>query len=165
MTSLRTNVADLLHRPGSRRTLRLEVPVSGLAVSGSSVPGDAPLALDVLLERVPEGIVVRGAVVAPWRAACSRCLGPVEGSVRCELQELFEADPLEGETYPLEHDHVDLGLPVRDAVLLELPAAPLCRPDCAGLCPQCGADRNTAPCSCEPDPVDPRWAALSQLEL
>ena len=165
MNPLRTNVADLLHRPGSRRTVRIETPVAGLAVSGSAVPEDEPVVVDVLLERVPEGIVVRGAVDAPWRAGCSRCLRPVDGRGRAELQELFETEPLDGETYPLEHDHVDLALPVRDAVLLELPAAPLCRDDCAGLCPTCGADRNTDPCTCEPETADPRWAVLSQLDL
>ena len=72
MTSLRTNVADLLHRPGSRRTVRIEAPLTGLAVSGSAVADDEPVVVDVLLERVPEGIVVRGVVEAPWRAACSR---------------------------------------------------------------------------------------------
>lgn len=165
MSSLRTNVADLLHRPGSRRTLRIETPVAGLSVAGSAVPEDEPVVVDVLLERVAEGIVVRGVVDAPWRAGCSRCLQPVTGSVHAEVRELFEPEPLEGETYPLEHDHVDLALPVRDAVLLELPVAPLCRDDCAGLCPSCGADRNTDPCTCALDTADPRWAALSQLEL
>jgi uncharacterized protein len=81
------------------------------------------------------------------------------------VQELFEATPLDGETYPLEHDHVDLALPIRDAVLLELPIAPLCRADCAGLCPVCGRDNNDDPCSCDQTTPDPRWAALSQLEL
>ena len=81
------------------------------------------------------------------------------------MQELFEAIPLDGETYPLEHDSVDLALPVRDAVLVELPLAPLCGPDCAGLCPVCGRDSNDDPCSCDQTTPDPRWAALSQLEL
>ncbi len=165
MTPFRTNVADLLHRPGSRRALRLEAPLPGLAVTGSAVPDDAPVAIDVLLERVPEGIVVRGVVRAPWDGPCSRCLRPVTGVVESQLQELFETEPLEGETYPLAHDHVDLALPMRDAVLLELPIAPLCRDDCAGLCPVCGRDRNDDPCSCEQTTPDPRWAALSQLEL
>lgn len=165
MTAFRTNVADLLHRPGSRRALHLAAPLPGLAVTGSSVPDDAPVTVDVLLERVHEGIVVRGAVRAHWDASCSRCLRPIGGEVECEVQELFEATPLDGETYPLEHDTVELALPIRDMVLLELPVAPLCRPDCAGLCPVCGCDRNDDPCSCDQTTPDPRWAALSQLEL
>jgi uncharacterized protein len=165
MTAFRINVADLLHRPGSRRVLHFDAPLPGLAVIGSAVPDDEPLALDVLLEQVSESIVIRGAVRAHWAAPCSRCLRPVRGELHCEVQELFEATPLDGETYPLEHDHVDLALPIRDAVLLELPIAPLCRADCAGLCPVCGRDNNDDPCSCDQTTPDPRWAALSQLEL
>ncbi|MBV8949910.1 MAG: DUF177 domain-containing protein [Actinobacteria bacterium] len=165
MTAFRINVADLLHRPGSRRALHLEAPLAGLAVTGSAVPDDAPVAVDVLLERVPEGVVVRGVVRAPWEGPCRRCLRPVHGEIDSEVQELFETTPLEGETYPLEHDHLDLALPVRDVVLLELPVAPVCRADCAGLCPVCGRDRNEDPCSCKQSTPDPRWAALSQLEL
>jgi uncharacterized protein len=51
---------------------------------------------------------------------------------------------------------------VRDAIVLELPMAPLCRDDCRGLCPQCGADRNEADCGCVA-PADPRWANLDVL--
>ncbi|MGH9281959.1 MAG: YceD family protein [Acidimicrobiales bacterium] len=48
-------------------------------------------------------------------------------------------------------------------MLLELPLAPLCRADCAGICPMCGADRNVAPCQCASAPSDPRWAAPDAL--
>jgi uncharacterized protein len=165
MTPFRLDVADLLHRPGSRRAVHLEAPLPGLVVGGSAVPDHEPVVVDVLLERVHEGVVVRGVARTRWSAACSRCLRPVTGELTAEVGELFELDPLEGETYPLEHEHLDLGLAVRDAFLLDLPAAPLCRPDCAGLCPVCGADRNDEPCSCETTVADPRWAVLSQLEL
>jgi uncharacterized protein len=72
-------------------------------------------------------------------------------------------DPdLDEETYPLEGDQLDLRPLVRDALLLELPLAPLCRQDCCGLCTQCGADLNSGPCDCLPAP-DPRWGALDVL--
>jgi uncharacterized protein len=80
------------------------------------------------------------------------------------VRELFTRDGDPEETYPLGDDHIDLEPMVHDAVLLELPPAPLCRPDCAGLCPWCGANRNLAPCSCVA-PSDPRWAALDALRV
>jgi uncharacterized protein len=52
---------------------------------------------------------------------------------------------------------------VREAVLLDLPLAPLCRPDCAGLCPECGADLNAGDCGHRPNATDPRWTALDDL--
>ena len=51
------------------------------------------------------------------------------------------------------------------ALLVALPLKPLCREDCAGLCPQCGANLNEGPCGCEPDTEDDRWAALRELKL
>jgi uncharacterized protein len=162
---LRIPVADLLRRPGSTRAVRVEAPVADLAGPGAEVPAAEPVCVDATLEQVSEGIVVRGTIAARWQAACSRCLAPVEGEVAVHVDELYEPVPLEGETYPLTDDIVDLELLVRDALVLELPAAPLCRADCRGICPTCGADRNVTTCDCAESEPDPRWAALRALDL
>jgi uncharacterized protein len=117
------------------------------------------------LERIPEGVVVRAEVRAAWIGACSRCVDPVSGEARVHVDELFEPEPLAGETYRLGDDEIDLEPLVRDAILLELPLAPRCRAECAGLCPRCGADRNRTGCDCRVETDDPRWAALRSLEL
>ena len=67
-------------------------------------------------------------------------------------------------SYPIEHGFVDLAPLVHDAILLDLPLAPLCRADCAGLCPYCGIDRNDESCDCQ-SPLDPRWATLDELRF
>jgi uncharacterized protein len=161
----RIPVADLLKRHGAARPERVSAPLADLHGPGAEVPTDRPVELDLTLERVSEGIVVRGTVEAHWQAACSRCLAPVEGEVSVHVDELFENHPLAGETYLLDHDVIDLEPLVRDALLLELPTAPVCREDCAGLCPECGADRNVASCDCRTEELDPRWAALRSLDL
>ncbi len=117
------------------------------------------------LERVPDGIVVRGTLSTAWASACSRCLEPVGGDISVHVDELFELVPLEGETYQLDEDVIDLEPMVRDALLLELPLAPLCDPDCAGLCATCGVNRNVTACECVTTEIDPRWAALRSFEL
>jgi uncharacterized protein len=163
MTALRCNVSDLLHHPAARREVRMEIPGCELGGVAGSRLSAAPLVVDVWLERVPDGIVVHGTVTGEYESECSRCLQPVRASFADDVQELFEADPIEGETYPLEGEGVDLELPVRDTVLLDLPTAPLCRDGCAGLCPVCGVDRNDNDCDCDPHPPDPRWDALRTL--
>ena len=163
-TGLRLIVSDLLRRPGSRRAVQVEAPIEGLATGLVTVPAGEPVRLDLALERVHEGIVARGTVLARWESVCGRCLSPVTGEVEVHFDELFEPEPLEGETYQLEHDAIDLEQMARDVLLIELPAAPLCRPDCAGLCPECGVDRNEDACTCTPDDSDPRWAALRSLQ-
>ena len=95
-----------------------------------------------------------------------RCAEPVSGELHIAVRERFADDPLAGssdeELYPINDDTIDLAPLVRDAVVLELPMAPLCRDDCAGLCPQCGANRNEGDCGCVA-PRDPRWANLDVL--
>ncbi len=65
----------------------------------------------------------------------------------------------------IEGDQIDLAPAVREYVLIELPDGPLCRDDCAGICPECGADRNEAPCECDTSVRDERWSALDDLRL
>jgi uncharacterized protein len=161
----RIPVADLLRRPGSARAVQVAGPVSLPAAAGAELDPEVPAAADVTLERVSEGIVVRGTITARWRASCSRCLAPLAGALSVHVDELFEPHPLEGETYLLDVDVVDLEPLVRDALALELPARPLCRADCAGLCPECGTDRNVSRCECATEELDPRWAALRSLDL
>jgi DUF177 domain-containing protein len=165
-TPLRIPVADLIKRAGASRAFEISAPVSGLAAPGAEVPADQPIEIHGTLEQVSDGIVVRAEIDAPWQAACSRCLAPVTGTISVHVDELYERHPIAGETYLLDADDiVDLEPLVRDALLLELPGAPLCRPDCAGLCSTCGIDRNESSCDCHTDDIDPRWAALRSLDL
>jgi uncharacterized protein len=164
-TTLRIPLAAALRHPGNARPVVAAVELDGLSGVAAEISAGTPVAIDLLLERVPEGIVVRGTLAAAWNAACSRCLEPVGGQIAVHVDELFETVPLEGETYKLDEDAIDLEPMVRDSLLLELPLAPLCDADCAGLCATCGANHNLTPCECVTTEIDPRWAALRSLEL
>jgi uncharacterized protein len=125
--------------------------VDDLFVSGSEVPEGAEVEVDVVLTPIGHTVEARGEVRAPWVGSCRRCLKPASGIAVGEVLELFEDPSVEGETYPLVHDEVDLEPLARETVVLELPQAPLCREDCLGLCPECGADRNEGTCTCAPE--------------
>jgi uncharacterized protein len=162
----RIPVTSLLRRPGASREVQVEGALADIRGPGAEVGDDERISVDLTLERVSEGIVVRGPVRTRWHASCSRCLAPVGGELVVDVGELYERHPLEGETYLLsEDDIVDLEPLIRDALLLELPAVPLCRPDCQGLCPSCGVDHNVTSCDCTTSEPDPRWAALRSLDL
>jgi uncharacterized protein len=169
-------ITGLRRTPGALRHERRQGVISGsdgpgrpLAVSGSHVAVGAPVLVDVDLLVVDGGVVVAGEVRARWEGDCRRCLRPVSGEVAVDVRELYrqrhpgEAPDSDEETYPLGADTLDLRPLARDAVLLNLPLAPLCGADCAGLCPVCGADRNDGGCACPPPAADPRWAALDVL--
>jgi uncharacterized protein len=161
---LRVGVMELRRRPGTQRDVRVSAPIAGLAVTGAQVPDDAPIDVDATLESIDGAITVTGTVRVPWRAECRRCLDTVDGLATVELREVFEVRPVDGETYPIEGDEVDLEPVVRDAALLNLPLTVLCRPDCAGPVPE------ALPVSVEGDATDepardPRWAGLDALRL
>jgi DUF177 domain-containing protein len=162
---LQVGVADLLRRPGNHRDEHLEAVLDDLAVTGSRVVEGEPAELDVRLESVNEGIVVSGTVRVPWEGECRRCLQPVRDTLEVKVFEVFEDEPVEGETSKLDIDRIDLEPLARETILLELPMAPLCQDDCAGLCPECGADRNTTDCGHTVETTDPRWAALGELKF
>jgi len=132
----------------------------------SDVPLDADVDVEVTLASFIGGIRATGSVRAPWHGTCRRCSAPVVGTLSARVNERFVEDPAPGdeEAYAIEGEFVDLLALVHDAVLLELPIAPLCRENCRGLCPICGADRNEEDCQCRPEVV-PRWATLDALRI
>jgi uncharacterized protein len=167
MSPFVVNVADLLNRPGARRRERVEGRLAGgpVTVVDSALRTEVPAVVDTLLEWVSDGLLATGTVDGAWEGPCRRCLGPVHGDLHVDVQELFESKPRDGESYPLGHHTVDLEPLAREALTLGLPLAPLCTPDCRGLCPTCGADLNAGDCGCPPAVVDSRWAALDVLRL
>lgn len=170
---LEVGIADLRRRPGTRRRIVESVPLSGLVVSTAAVPADAEIDVDLELETLSDGLVVTGTIGAPWTGECRRCLGPVDGRSEVEVREIFQPRPVEGETYPLGEDLVDLEPMVRDAVLLALPLAPLCDEECRGPAPttfptgpEDGIGDADEADGDRPGPLaDPRWAALAELDF
>jgi uncharacterized protein len=165
---LRVGVMELRRRPGTQRDVQVSTTLPGLAVTAAHVPDDAELEVDAVLEAIDDAVTIRGWVQVPWAAECRRCLEPVSGRLDVALDEVFEVRPVDGETYPIEGDDVDLEPVVRDAALLNLPLAALCGPDCAGPAPEefpTGVEsEGPSPDEDEP-PRDPRWAALDELRL
>ena len=125
------------------------------------------------VSRSGEDCQVRGSLCGHLVCACDRCLTPFERSVSLELEVgvLRSGAPSERGEEVTEgvirlsppDTTIDLAAPFRAAVLLDEPIKRLCRDDCRGLCPVCGANRNEIECGCDPSPKDSRWDALKNL--
>lgn len=126
------------------------------------VPGST-IVVDLVAESLSDGIVVNGSIRAPFQGECRRCLSPLAGFIDVDVHELYQVHVTDPEAFPIVGDQIDLVPMVRETVLLEIPDAPVCRPDCAGLCPHCGVDLNVTTCDCVAEAIDPRWAALEDL--
>ncbi len=157
------DVRDLLDHPGSAKTVRVEEPVPGLQTEMVAVPEDEPLAGELVLESLVEGVLVSGSVAGSFAMRCSRCLKEFRSGFELPMQELFVREPDTEDEYMLTADlTLDPEPMVRDTVVLEMPFSPLCRPDCQGICEVCGGDRNLGECPGHRN-LDPRWAALDGL--
>ncbi len=133
----------------------------------SRIALEADMVIDVDLQSFSGGVSAKGSATAPWTGVCSRCAIAVGGSLVAPLDERFVpggGTEVDEEAYPITEDAIDLGEMGREALLVDLPLLPLCKPDCQGLCPTCGVDRNEETCSCQA-PIDPRWGALEALRI
>ena len=167
---------ELGRRAGSLQEVSLSVPApAGIGIMSVGVPEGSEIELDVRLESVIEGVLVSGTALVQLTGECSRCLDPISDELEVDLQELYVYPETDARGRPVRSDddeddeqrHVvgdllDLEPVLRDAVVLDLPLAPVCRDDCPGLCPQCGARLADDP-EHHHDVIDPRWAALGGL--
>jgi uncharacterized protein len=162
MRALTINAAELLRVPGTRRQVRTAVPLAALAIDDPRVDGDVDV--DVTLESTIDDVLVTGTLAVAWSDECRRCLAPLADTLRVEVDERYAPAGTDiADAFPFEHGQIDLAPMVREEVLLGVPDAPLCGPDCAGLCPVCGVDLREGPCGCERDERDDRWSVLDQL--
>lgn len=135
----------------------------------------APVALAFTIQKDQDRFRLVGSVATTLELRCSRCLEPFALAVDSafDLRYLPErtaapdADTDDGELADddtaatfYRDETIDLGDLVREQFYLALPMKPLCRPDCKGLCPQCGTNLNTDRCQCQPRWEDPRLAGL-----
>jgi uncharacterized protein len=157
------DVRDLLEHPGASKTVRVEEGVPGLHTELADVREDEPIEGDLTLESILDGIFVHGSISGRFTMRCARCLKEFERDFDLAVEEMFARQPGPDDDYAIDPDlSLDPEPMVRDAVVLEMPFSPLCKPDCLGLCPVCGGDRDLGECPGH-DATDPRWSALAGL--
>lgn len=152
-------VRDIVRHPGEMREFDIDAATRERWGEGLvSVAAREPVEVQVRLEAVHEGILVTADISSRLTGVCGRCLTDIDRPVEVEFQELFGYPGSEATDFEIQDDHVDLEIPVRDAIVLSLPFQPVCQPDCPGLDPSTG--KKLAP-GAEPEAsIDPRWAAL-----
>ena len=135
--------------PGEMKHMNLEITApAGMSVAMIGVPDDSAVALELTCQSAGDGVLVEGVATVQLEGQCARCLEPFSATQQFDLQEFYyypgKGDGDE-EALFVADDSVDLEPVLRAAVVLNLPFSPLCRDDCAGLCPVCGADLNKQP--------------------
>jgi uncharacterized protein len=172
MTDLKFNVAQLLREEvGGRREYEFEE---------QALPLDDEITLrqivgQVRFTRTASGVLAGAEARGVAEMPCMRCLNPSTQAVAVQFRDEFHSrievntgfplpKPEEEDPFYITENHmVDLGEAIREYALLALPMQPLCRPECLGICPTCGADRNVEECGCQAEEADDRFAALKAL--
>jgi len=139
--------------------------------------GDSMVEGKVTLVRTDRGILTEATLHTEVEVTCSRCLSLFDYPLTLSIEEEYFpiTDVVSGTSLSLpeepgcftidEHHVLDLTEAIRQYALLVIPMKPLCRQDCAGLCPTCGHNLNQGPCDCLPQQADPRRSKLSKLAL
>ena len=148
-----------------------KLPREGPLWSGTDLTFAEDPTVRLVAERSPDGAVhAVGTLAATYRLACRRCLKEMSHAVRLPVDVWFEPsvddDSGDEAVYAMAADatSIDLAPALRDELILALPEYPVCRADCPGLCPGCGADLSVEACVCPPRGGDPRWAALRAVK-
>ena len=168
---MRYNVAQLLKEPiGSTRRYQVEQVFNGTLAAADKVSGQ------VQLLRTHQGVLVNAKLDTRSNFSCSRCLSESSrpSTLLIEEESFPTVDLHTGRKLPpptedeealrIDSRHIlDLTEVLRQYLISDTPIKPLCRPDCLGLCQQCGANLNQAQCDCQAGQPDHRWGALSAL--
>jgi uncharacterized protein len=153
---------------GEGRRLTLGVALGDFDFGGTTYaiePAQVDVTLDVS-RMTHEGFALRLRFTAGLTGPCMRCLEPAAPTVDIDAREVNQADGGEELSSPyVDGDVLDLAQWARDAYALALPNQVVCREDCAGLCPECGANLNDDPAHAHERAPDPRWAKLRELRL
>jgi len=171
LSALQFNVAQLLKQAtGASRSYEVDIPFPELDEHLVVV---APLRGHVHFLRIGAGVLVNGTFSTAVELTCVRCLSEFRLPIEFEVEEEFTPTidivtglkvtlPLDQDSATLidEHHILDLTEVVRQDVWLSLPTSPICHPDCKGLCPYCGQNRNLGECDCQTEDIDVRWMSL-----
>ena len=168
--ALVVDIVDLPHRIGATKDVCVEAGApAGLGTAVIGVPEGSSLVVDARLTSLEDGVLARGRADVHVHGECVRCLRDLDEERTVTFDELYYLPEAaraaeDGEDVLLVgEDSLDLEPALRDALVPALPFRPLCRPDCAGLCPECGRRVDDLPADHRHDHPAPRWSALAAL--
>ncbi len=161
---------NALERAGTLQ-LRATCPAADFVVGNRGPELSEPVRVTLTARAVNSGqVMVQGRVSSTLAQACRRCLEPIARPFALPIRLFFVPDEESGpeddgdvRTFPAHLAELDIGRPLREEFALGVPMYAECRPDCRGLCPGCGSNRNTARCRCAAPDVDARWEQLRAL--
>lgn len=160
------SVSEAQKRVGEMYSIDLSEELPPEEYAGRTIAFTAPVRMEGTFSFDGKSFHVTAEGTASYGAVCARCNKPFTETLTFPIDEHFVRDIAwdeEQDVYPYTREQLDLGQPFLDNLFLHLPLISVCKPDCKGLCPICGADRNTESCTCQTEIDGGPMAALQQL--
>ena len=151
---IRINVAEIKKRLVGSKEFSYELTPDELGITEADLKITAPVVLKGMVENAGDVILLKAEAATEIERTCGRCLKVYTEKLNAQVVEKF---------YPAGAENIENDAFIYESDLLAVPLQALCREDCRGLCPVCGADRNEGDCGCDTTSVDPRLAALKQF--
>ena len=166
---MKIDLANIAGTPGARGRFAISEWLSATEEAACVSPVTGELTVD----NAGSLLLVRGHLQVTLRMPCVRCLGEGEQELDIEVEEEFASEGASPEVETIDRDEPELSAMsdfvldahefARQQVVANMPMSFLCRPDCRGICPECGKDLNEGPCQCPRESGDDRWASLGEL--
>ena len=159
-------LSKIMDCPGASIPFETSVDLQDL-LYGTCYPVSEPVLASGTVRNTAGVLVMTGRITTTLHGVCDRCAADFTSDVEFPIDvvlvsELSNEENEDEWVFPLEGDSADLEDIVRTVFVLNMDSKLLCKPDCKGLCCQCGKNLNEGPCSCQKE-LDPRFAALRQL--
>ena len=163
---IQINVAQIKRRLVGEKPLAFNLAPSELEINPSEMAVVGDIRMEGSISNTGDVLLLQAKLSCEVHRTCGRCLKEFTGTNEAEVVEKFYpagTENIENDAFVYDSDVIDITEPLREGLLLAEPMQALCKPDCRGLCPVCGADLNDGDCGCDRSTVDPRLAALKQF--
>ncbi len=161
------SVAEIKRDLGKQKAFSYILNPEELDISDSDIHILGTINAEGKISNAGNILLLEAVITAKVRHACNRCLKELVTGIKAEVTEEFYISGTEGiiekDVYTCDSDILDITEPLREGLLLAEPMRTLCKEDCLGLCPICGADLNIGCCDCDKTSFDPRLTVLKQL--
>ena len=163
---IKLNVSEIKKRLVGKENFKFDVLPEELEITKADLDVQGLIHINGIIGIAGDVLLLDGRIKSKVRRTCSRCLKEFDSDVEVEISERFfpaDAEYIEKDAFSYDSDVVDITEVLRESFIIAEPLQALCKEDCKGLCPVCGADKNVEPCDCDTFTIDPRLVALKQF--
>ncbi len=165
-TMIKINVAEIKKSLVGSESFQYTLSGKDLDITLEDADLSGPIQVEGSIANGGDVLLLTATEQFTYHGTCARCLKPVQLELTAQVDERYYPEGTEGleeDDFTYKFDVVDVTDALRESLLLAIPARVLCKPDCKGICPVCGVDRNVTECHCNDHVIDPRWQKLEAL--